>query len=113
MAKLKVFGKPGCVKCEGVKQYLARAGQSVRVGDATDSEGFQAAVKKALASFPVSDLVLEGDTKLVNQNGQSMKIDALAANLTKHPEMLAAPLVVRGNQVVVANRQEQAGALRY
>jgi len=113
MAELKVFGMPGCARCQGVKQYLASTGQSVRVGDSADDNGFEAAIKKALSSRPASELMSAEEIKLANQTEAGLQLDSLATNLSQHPELLVAPLVVRGHQVVVANRHEQAGALRY
>ena len=113
MADLKVFGMPGCARCQGVKQYLASACQNVRVGDTTDLKGFEAAIRRALVSRPACELISTGKTNGASQTKPDEKADSVAASLTKHPELLVAPLVVRWHQVIVANRQDQAGALRY
>ena len=113
MAELKVFGMPGCARCQGVKQYLANTGQNVRVGDSADLTGFEAAIRKALTSRPVSELMVAEKATWADLAEPEFQIDSVAENLTKHPELLVAPLVVRGHQVVVANRHEQAGSLRY
>ena len=79
-----MFGTHGCAKCQLVRQYLEHAGQSVKLGEGVDLVGFKSTLKRANATK--ANLFLENQT---------------------------APLVIRGNQVVIANRQDQAGALRY